>query len=84
MEKIRKEIAIMKRCAHPNVVRLFEVIDDPNTEKIYLILEFVDGGELVWRDEETEQPVVDMSDVRLFFLHIVLGLEYRLFLLLYF
>jgi len=33
---IRKEIAIMKKCRHPNVVQLFEVIDDPQQDKIYL------------------------------------------------
>lgn len=32
---IRKEIAIMKKCRHPNVVQLFEVIDDPQQDKIY-------------------------------------------------
>lgn len=26
----------MKKCIHPNVVRLIEVIDDPNARKIYL------------------------------------------------
>lgn len=35
-QKIRREIAIMKKCIHPNVVRLIEVIDDPNARKIYL------------------------------------------------
>jgi serine/threonine protein kinase len=33
---IRKEIAIMKKCRHPNIVRLLEVIDDPQQEKIYM------------------------------------------------
>ena len=28
-EKVRREIAILKKCRHPNVVRLIEVIDDP-------------------------------------------------------
>jgi hypothetical protein len=34
--KIRREIAIMKKCVHPNVVALREVMDDPNSKKIYL------------------------------------------------
>jgi len=34
--KIRKEIAIMKRCRHPHVVRLLEVIDDKLFKKIYM------------------------------------------------
>lgn len=35
-QKIRREIAIMKKCIHPHVVRLIEVIDDPTARKIYL------------------------------------------------
>lgn len=34
----------MKLVQHPNVVRLYEVIDTPN--KLYLILEFGDGGDM--------------------------------------
>ena len=35
-QKIKKEIAIMKKCNHPHVVRLLEVIDDELNEKIYM------------------------------------------------
>lgn len=35
-QKIRREIAIMKKCIHPHVVALREVMDDPNSKKIYL------------------------------------------------
>jgi SNF1-activating kinase 1 len=34
--KIRKEIAIMKKCRHAHVVRLLEVIDDRMKYKIYM------------------------------------------------
>jgi serine/threonine protein kinase len=36
LEKIKKEVAILKKCIHPNILRLYEVIDDPDSEKIYL------------------------------------------------
>lgn len=34
--KIRREIAIMKKCTHQNLVHLLEVIDDPASKKVYL------------------------------------------------
>ena len=36
LERIRKEVAILKKCRHPNILRLYEVINDPAMEKIYL------------------------------------------------
>ena len=48
-EKTKKEIAILKKIRHPNVVALLEVIDDPELKKIYMVLEHVELGEIVWR-----------------------------------
>ncbi|CAF3888455.1 unnamed protein product [Rotaria sordida] len=39
-----QEVKCMKLVQHPNVVRLYEVIDTPN--KLCLILEFADGGDM--------------------------------------
>ena len=47
--KSKKEIAILKKIRHPNVVALLEIIDDPELDKIYMILEHVELGEIVWR-----------------------------------
>ena len=35
-EDIKREIAIMKKLLHPNVLRLYEVLDDPKVKKIYI------------------------------------------------
>ncbi|KAG6762031.1 hypothetical protein POTOM_032516 [Populus tomentosa] len=40
-------VLIMKMLDHPNIVNLIEVIDDPNTDHFYMVLEYVDG-KWVW------------------------------------
>ncbi len=46
-EDIKREIAIMKKLLHPNILRLFEVLDDPKVNKMYLLLEYMKRGDLV-------------------------------------
>ncbi|EWC45884.1 hypothetical protein DRE_04891 [Drechslerella stenobrocha 248] len=48
-EKVKREIAILKKCRHDNVVKLIEVIDNPDSKKVYLVLELVELGEVKWR-----------------------------------
>lgn len=44
VERISREIKILKQTHHPNVVQLYEIIE---TDKdLYLIMEFSSGGEL--------------------------------------
>ena len=39
------EIEIMKKIEHPNITELYEVIDDPSSDKLYLIMPVADYGE---------------------------------------
>lgn len=48
-DKVKKEVAILKKARHPNIVALLEVIDDPARKKVYIVLERVEFGEIVWR-----------------------------------
>ena len=48
-DMIKKEVAILKKARHPHVVSLYEVVDDEEFAKVYLILEYVERGEIVWR-----------------------------------
>ncbi|ETW09048.1 CAMKK/CAMKK-META protein kinase [Aphanomyces invadans] len=45
-DALRREVAIMKKLDHRNVVRLVEVIDDPSSQKVYLVQEYVEKGNL--------------------------------------
>lgn len=73
--KIRKEIAIMKKCRHPHVVRLYEVIDDRLRDKIYMVMEYLAGGEVKWRNDDNE-PLLTVEQTRRVMRDAVLGLEY--------
>ena len=36
LQKVYREIAIMKKLDHPNVVKLEEVLDDPEEDNLYM------------------------------------------------
>ncbi|KAK8224726.1 hypothetical protein HDK90DRAFT_421618 [Phyllosticta capitalensis] len=57
-DKIRREIAILKKARHPNIVGLLEVIDDPSRKKVYIVLEHVEMGEVRWRTEGAKEIVL--------------------------
>ena len=44
MERVSREIHILKIVQHPHLVQLYEIIETP--KKLYLIMEFASGGEL--------------------------------------
>lgn len=48
-KKIKREIAIMKKCDQKHIVKLREVLDDKRTFKIYLVLEYMEKGEIKWK-----------------------------------
>ncbi|XP_019085499.1 PREDICTED: serine/threonine-protein kinase GRIK1 [Camelina sativa] len=43
MGDVLREVMIMKILEHPNIVNLIEVIDDPEFDEFYMVLEYVDG-----------------------------------------
>jgi serine/threonine protein kinase len=41
-----QEVAVMKKLKHKNIVRLYECIDDPDADLIYLVMQYVPDGPL--------------------------------------
>ncbi|SPO24637.1 related to Serine/threonine-protein kinase [Ustilago trichophora] len=74
-QKVRREIAIMKKCSHDNVVQLKEVIDDPQSKKIFMVLEYMEGGEITWKDDQG-RPTLTVDEARSILRDVVCGLEY--------
>ena len=46
-ESVKREVAIMKKLTHPNIVRLVEVMDDPTADSLYLVMECCTGGTMM-------------------------------------
>jgi len=47
LEKVEREIAIMKMMRHPNIVSLLEVIDSVSSDSLYMVLEYMPRGEIM-------------------------------------
>ena len=40
------ELKALKKCDHPNIIELTEIIDDPAEPNVYLVMELLNGGSL--------------------------------------
>lgn len=60
---MESEIDILKKLDHPNVIKLYEIINDLENEKVYLVEEYADKGEILKWNEKTE--IFAYSDARL-------------------
>jgi serine/threonine protein kinase len=54
-ENALKEIAILKKMNHPNIIKLYEIMYCKKNKKIYLMLEHCEHGDLVNFDEEKNE-----------------------------
>lgn len=70
--QIKREISTMKLIRHPNVIRLFEVM--ASKTKIYIVLEFVTGGELF--DKVASKGRLKEDEARKYFQQLVNAVDY--------
>ncbi|KAG5682200.1 hypothetical protein PVAND_011567 [Polypedilum vanderplanki] len=73
LDRVYREIAVLKKLDHPNVVRLIEVLDDPIEDALYMVFELISYGEVL--KIPTNTP---LSEERawLIFRQVILGVEY--------
>ncbi|XP_075512028.1 CBL-interacting serine/threonine-protein kinase 3-like isoform X2 [Primulina tabacum] len=71
-EQIKREIATMKLIKHPNVIRLYEVM--ASKTKIFIIMEFVTGGELF--DKIATHGKMQEDEARRYFQQLIDAVDY--------
>lgn len=72
IERISREIKIMKLIRHTNIVQLYEIIEKP--KRLYLIMEYADGGDLF--DLIVKNERLSEKSALNYFAQILLGLNY--------
>ncbi|KXT04933.1 hypothetical protein AC578_3470 [Pseudocercospora eumusae] len=76
LELIKEEIAIMKKLDHHNLVSLVEVLDDPQEDSLYMVLEMCKKGVVMKVGlEERAEPYPEEA-CRHWFRDMILGIEY--------
>jgi [calcium/calmodulin-dependent protein kinase] kinase len=74
---IREEIAIMKKLHHPNLVQLIEVLDDPEEDSLYVVLEMCKKGVIMKVGLENQATPYSEDSCKTWFRDLILGIEYR-------
>lgn len=74
---IREELAIMKKLDHPNLVQLIEVLDDPEEDSLYMVMEMCKKGVIMKVGLDEEADPYSEESCRCWFRDLILGIEYR-------
>lgn len=76
LDLVRGEMAVLKKLNHPHIVRLYEVLDDPSGDSLYMVFEMMHKGVLMNIEvDEVAEPLSD-ADARRYFKEMMLGIEY--------
>ncbi|XP_069017300.1 calcium/calmodulin-dependent protein kinase kinase 1b [Embiotoca jacksoni] len=73
LQKVYTEIAILKKLDHHNVVKLVEVLDDPDEDGLHMAFELMTKGPVM--EVPTDNPLTE-EQARFYFRDVVLGMEY--------
>ncbi len=76
INQIEREVAIMKKMNHPHIVRLIEIIDDPNHHKQYLIQEFIPNGDLLEKIKQYDKNPLSEQNLRKYFRQLMTAVWY--------
>jgi len=72
---VMAEFDALKKLNHPHIVNLHEIIDDPNLDKFYMVMDLYPGGNLDEKLQKTEHGIEE-EQLRTWMRQIVSALVY--------
>ncbi|KAJ3314871.1 hypothetical protein HDV04_005292 [Boothiomyces sp. JEL0838] len=76
IDLVRGEIAILKKLNHPNIVKLYEVLDDPKQDSLFMVFELCEKGAVMDVSMDKSVKPLDIKVARKYFQQLILGIEY--------
>lgn len=85
---VQRECAILKKLNHPNVVKLYEIIDDPKNNTLFLgtnmyhflilqVMEYIQNGPICKiKDGKMKSDIFPEEKMRKYIRDIIQGLDY--------
>ena len=82
LQGVEREVALMKKLSHPNICTMHEVIDDDENATLYLIMDYMQKGQVMDFDNKSKSykggkgKVLDVDTARKYFRDLIQGMEY--------
>ena len=73
-KSVKREIKLMEKMKHPNIIRLYEVID--TSKYVILVMEYVGGGSLHGYLKSKPNRRLDEDDAKRIFRQVLDGIKY--------
>ncbi|XP_057381718.2 calcium/calmodulin-dependent protein kinase kinase 2-like [Daphnia carinata] len=73
LDRLRREIAVLQKVDHPNIVKLVEVLDDPAQDSLYLVFELLELGPVA---DVPNGNRMEETQARKYFNDLLLGIQY--------
>jgi len=73
----RLEVEILQTLNHANVIKVYEIIDDPNSQEVFFVMEYIEGGSVATVDPsgKLNKRLVE-AEARRLMVQCIAGLEY--------
>lgn len=74
-DNLLQELEVLKSLQHKNIVKVHEYINDPNSQNVHIVLQYLSGGTLQEKLDNQETPFTEEL-ARKYFRQILSGVHY--------